>query len=604
MKKLLFLTISLLLAVVAAFAQSPRPSKKYFEEKAYKIAKKTYDNEMESLDMLLADTIISDAYYRKSVKELHDNFNKYQTLIDGLAEHYAIFDYSELDSTDYQINFNIENGELEAADSIVRSRFNPKGVLQRNLTPAEKEKSAEYLYQLYTISLASFDNKRAEQYITTRAELDTMHWDWQSDAGLYLMKNNKLNKAEKYYERSYDVIYDILDEAEDSTAMVNTLTGRRIAYSLMGIAEFYKQTGNLEDANDLMKEAKRLYSKKEQEIIKTVVKVEVHDTIAGDTIVTDTIVSVTETVELETAPVLTAGEELEHAKELNSQGLACAASGQDDDCDTKFLEAIGIYERYLEGNPTEIEPLLAGVEYNLTMYYYDHSKITESLPLWVSVMKRYGKLAKTDAEAYGKRSNDINEFVKKLAPYADDHANDLLYKKNYAESEVYYINALEMYRWFAETEPDTYKAEVERIQNNLVVLANYLRKEGTEASLSQSVGIYKYLATFDAAKYNPRLAVALGSYSYSCLFNKHWEASEQAAREAIGMDSSLHWIYTNLAAALLLQGRYDEAEWIYLQFKGELKDSFLGDFNDLEAAGLIPAEREDDVEMIKDMLNQ
>ena len=161
-----------------------------------------------------------------------------------------------------------------------------------------------------------------------------------------------------------------------------------------------------------------------------------------------------------------------------------------------------------------------------------------------------------------------------------------------------------MYRWFAQSEPEKYQPEVDRIQNNLVVLANYLRKEGTEASLAQCVDVYKYLAMFDPAKYNPKVAVALGSYSYRCLFNSRWEASEQAAREAISMDSSLHWIYTNLAASLLLQGRYDDAEWIYLQFKDELKDSFLGDFNDLEAANLIPEARQDDVERIKDLLNQ
>ena len=591
MKKLLFLTISLLLAA-AAFAQISRPDKKKLEEKAYQTAKAHYDYEIESLDMLLADTVISESYYQKSLKELKDDFGKFQTLIDGLAEHYAIIDYSKLDTADYQINLCLGNGELETADSLIKMQFNPRGVLQRHKAaiamgddPAEllkqQEKDAEYLYQLYTISLASFDNKRAEQYIITRAELDTMRWDWQSDAGLYLMKNNKLKKSEKYYERAYDVIYDIIDEAEDSTAMVNTLTGRRMAYSLMGIAEFYRQTGNLEDSEELIKEAQRLYTPQETEVAETVVDEPEN-----------------------TAPSLTAEEELAHAKELNSQGLVCASSGNDADCESMFLEAIGIYSRYVEAGMETVEPLLAGAEYNLTTYYYDHGRITESLPLWVEIMQIYGKLAKTDAATYGKRSDDINEFVKQLAPYADDHANELLYKKNYEESEAYYVNALEMYRWFAQSEPEKYQPEVDRIQNNLVVLANYLRKEGTEASLAQCVDVYKYLAMFDPAKYNPKVAVALGSYSYRCLFNSRWEASEQAAREAISMDSSLHWIYTNLAASLLLQGRYDDAEWIYLQFKDELKDSFLGDFNDLEAANLIPEARQDDVERIKDLLNQ
>ena len=72
----------------------------------------------------------------------------------------------------------------------------------------------------------------------------------------------------------------------------------------------------------------------------------------------------------------------------------------------------------------------------------------------------------------------------------------------------------------------------------------------------------------------------------------------------MAVDSTQHWIAANLAHALLFQGKYAEAEKIYREYKSELKDSFLDDFRQFAEAGVIPKEREADVERIKRMLNE
>jgi hypothetical protein len=83
-----------------------------------------------------------------------------------------------------------------------------------------------------------------------------------------------------------------------------------------------------------------------------------------------------------------------------------------------------------------------------------------------------------------------------------------------------------------------------------------------------------------------------------------YSESEQYAREGLAMDSTQHWIATNLAAVLLFQGRYTEAEKIYRQYKSELKEIILDDFNKFAEAGVIPKEFESDIERIKKMLNE
>ena len=83
-----------------------------------------------------------------------------------------------------------------------------------------------------------------------------------------------------------------------------------------------------------------------------------------------------------------------------------------------------------------------------------------------------------------------------------------------------------------------------------------------------------------------------------------FEEGELHSLEALKVDSTQHLAYTNLAAAYLLQGKYEAAEKLYRQYKNEFKDGLLTDLDELAKAGVIPADRMADVEKIKKMLNE
>lgn len=89
---------------------------------------------------------------------------------------------------------------------------------------------------------------------------------------------------------------------------------------------------------------------------------------------------------------------------------------------------------------------------------------------------------------------------------------------------------------------------------------------------------------------------------YANLLNK-FKIGEQKALEALKVDSTKHIAYTNLAASLLLQGKVEEAEKLYKQYKAEFKDVFLQNFSEFERLDVIPEERRKDVERIKAILN-
>lgn len=361
-----------------------------------------------------------------------------------------------------------------------------------------------------------------------------------------------------------------------------------------------------------------------------------------------------------------------------------------------YQEAFEIYKRLAQSEPESYGEKLSISKYNLAYAYYKSGQIKKSLPFWVEILDEFGKLANDNPDKYKKNYEDAFKFVKELAPWLVSEADDLKDEKKYEESEAYYKNALDMYRWFAKSDPKTYEPEIAMTLNDLGVLYHntqrYTESETTykealeikkritkkgqteqEASLAYTVNNLAYLywvikrypesiiyyndaleiarklVQQDPQQYQPLItkvlyylssaysnvgdhqhsyeirkeyltsqkalyesqpdnnrksyARTMGSQSYQCLFIGHYEEAEQLARESIAIDESQHWLATNLATALLFQGRYNEAEAVYLQYKDELKDSFLGDFKAFEDADVIPEEHHAEVERIKQLLN-
>ncbi len=103
---------------------------------------------------------------------------------------------------------------------------------------------------------------------------------------------------------------------------------------------------------------------------------------------------------------------------------------------------------------------------------------------------------------------------------------------------------------------------------------------------------------------NGLVAKKLGEKAYDAILRGDYPAAESLSLYGLKKDSTQHWIATNLAAALLFQGKTIEAEKIYRQYKNELKKSFLDDFTVFEKAGVIPEERKKDVEHIRQLLTK
>ena len=120
------------LTIVMVSSLQLQADKQRIENNAFKVAEKNYTAKLQQLENQINSNSISIEQYQEEQKKLLSKFENYQSLIDGLAEHFAHTDYDGLDEKDKEINLCIENGDLERADSLINLLFDPLDVLKRN----------------------------------------------------------------------------------------------------------------------------------------------------------------------------------------------------------------------------------------------------------------------------------------------------------------------------------------------------------------------------------------------------------------------------------------------------------------------------------------
>lgn len=112
--------------------------RKRIEDNAYRVAERNYQKKLKEIEAQKQKNEMSSERYRQELEQLQDQYEKYLSLIGDMAERYARTDYDQLDSIDREINICIENGELDKADSLIHTVFDPETVLERNRAAKEE----------------------------------------------------------------------------------------------------------------------------------------------------------------------------------------------------------------------------------------------------------------------------------------------------------------------------------------------------------------------------------------------------------------------------------------------------------------------------------
>ena len=301
--------------------------------------------------------------------------------------------------------------------------------------------------------------------------------------------------------------------------------------------------------------------------------------------------------------------------------------------------ALEIRKRLADANPQAYEPDLADSYNNLAILYYNTQRFTESEKMYKDALEIRKRLADANPQAY---EPDLADGYNNLA---------ILYynTQRYAESEKMHKDALDIYKRLYEAAPQQYRSRladgyyfygksmiindkghdaIGSFERSLNLCKDMMNDEAGKVlyalNLSFLVDLYSndkdYATAYtynkellpllkanyddDADKCKAVYSGQLLSQSFYANILGKFEEGELHSLEALKVDPTQHLAYTNLAAAYLLQGKYEAAEKLYRQYKNELKEGFLSDFDELAKAGVIPAKRKTDVEKIKKMLNE
>ena len=331
--------------------------------------------------------------------------------------------------------------------------------------------------------------------------------------------------------------------------------------------------------------------------------------------------------------------ELDLATSYNDLAFLYSNTQRFTETEQMFKSALGIMMRLAKSNPQTHEPNLAISYNNLALLYSYTQRYVDSEQMYKAALEIRKRLADANPQA--------NEPI--LAINYQNLANLYYNTQRYAESEQMYKAAITIYERLYEGAPQQYQSNlavgcywygmsmihnnkhqeaIEPVERSLKLCKDMLNDETGKflyaANLACLVGLHSNVKDYataytynkellpllkanygeDANKWKTDYNGKLISQSFCANLLGKFEEGKLHSLEALKVDSTQHLAYTNLAAAYLLQGKYEAAEKLYRQYKSEFKDGLLTDLDELAKAGVIPIERIADVEKIKKMLNE
>ena len=268
----------------------------------------------------------------------------------------------------------------------------------------------------------------------------------------------------------------------------------------------------------------------------------------------------------------------------------------DQDNPNRLQQACWVYKKAIDEATHYLDEKESVVHlFNYAYFLQEERQYNLALESYTRALNIYRSLSKVNPEAY---LPDVAMTLNNLAVLQSD-------LHQYDKAEENYTEALRNSRDLAKVNPEAYLPDVAGTLNNLANLQSDLHQyDKAEENYTEALRISRDLAKVNPEAYRMHYAIVLGCMSYMYILKREFVKAELCACDGIKVDSTQTFIYSNLASSLLMQGKYGEAEKLYLLYKNELRDAFLDDFRDFEEIGIIPEEYREDVEKIKRILNE
>ena len=652
------------LVIVMGQPEQQREDKLAAEKKLRRSLQRQLEAKEEALEELRHQNKMTQDAYNKALEALYQEQDKNGGLIGKMAEHYALVDYDQLDDFNREVCACILNGELVKADSLLRSKGDLDQRLarvreqeeaqaaervelsrrQHNLelsiagTQAEKEDIALDCFNFYQKFIIECQHDSASHYIEKRAAIDPHNSRWQLDAGSYFQKRGLLHKA-KYYN---DLALQAARQQVQADPQAHLAT---LAMTLDNIALMYQEQDRTAEAEDLLTDALEIYRRLDSEnpdafdlkVASVLNKLALLHSSIGQS--EPLYASALEICQRHMQDDV-AGYAPFAAQIFNNLGALYDANQYAESGEQMYNNALDIYRRLAANDPDAYSADVASTLNNLSTLYHRYGfNVAQVEPLQQEALQIYRRLAADNPLLYKPKlaallsnrasqcysngcgnegelaydelldtyralaQDDPFAYRPRLASALYEQGIRLYQEGNTGKSEKLFTEALGIYRELASIAPSTYKPDLARLLRNVATLLDKRQSwDESERLYLEELTINKELAQGNPGRYMTDVARSYGNLSNHALLMKQFDMALDYGHQGLACDSTRLFIQANLAAAHLFKGEYDLAEVIYRQYRQRLRDTFLDDLEQFGRMGIIPKDREPDVERIRRLL--
>ena len=242
------------LEIVMISKRQLQRDKQRIEQAARENIERVYEERLNALNEQLAQAKMTNQQYEEQLSQIEADYDRFEPLIEQMAERYARTDYTGLSEADAEIQQAIEAGDLQLAQQRILAKGDPaerekKMKRIRKLAEAQRDELAEDYYRLYSIHLSRFENDSALYYLLRRAELDTTNAQWAIDAGdFYDKMSRRYNEALVLYRRALRYA----EANEGPNALRTAQAHNNIAYALTQLKQYNEALTEQRKALDIV----------------------------------------------------------------------------------------------------------------------------------------------------------------------------------------------------------------------------------------------------------------------------------------------------------------------------------------------------------------
>lgn len=525
----------------------------------------------DEIEELKEQNKLTEEEYQNRLKVLYDNQSKSEQLVKEMAERYASTDYDQLDDFNRQVQMYIEEGELQKADSMIRSKGDiaqrvaeyQSVVAANQKARQELEKSEAGAAKTYAdlsqdlkrksdIFLQQFMQDSALYCLKVRAELDTTNIEAVRQYAELCSKQKQFDDCEKYWMiclRAY-----IRNNDAGNIALIQNNLGALYSdiYSFDSGRNYLEQA--LATINPLFEASPDIYRSDLSRILNNLGRLYfvLQDYPNSEKYYLQSLDHKNQ--------LFTQNPEAYRADIASSQNNIGAMYFRNRDfanCEKYYKLSLENYDVLCKQDPDAYRDVLADLYNNLGTLYETLRDFANS--------EKYHKLS-LEMRQYLYDHNP-NAYREELAMSQSNLGNVYIYLQDFAQSEKYYKLSLEKYEILFRQNPNVYRASIINLQNNLGALyMNIGDFDNSEKYYKLSMENIDILFKQNPDAYKAQLAMAqlnMGLLYRSC---KKYDDCEQYYKLALANYESL-FAQNPQAYIIYLAIAYNSVAYLYADKK-------------------------------------